>query len=67
MKELVSGGWYVGVICSTCGLPVYCIEDKHRGQKPIQFSEPGTFRIACPKCSDEHLYTTWDIQLLRTP
>jgi hypothetical protein len=67
MKERVPRGWYYGVICSNCGLPVYCLEDKHEGREPVRFNEPGLFKFGCENCSQQDLYHTSDIQILRAP
>lgn len=65
--EVISRAWYIGVICARCGLPIYCLEDKHEGKKPLRFSGPGIFRFICRSCSHEDLYRTSDIHILRAP
>lgn len=63
LTDLKEGAWYAGMRCQNCGKQIAIAETD--GARPLQLGGHGHFRLNCPYCGKDRLYTAHEVQRFR--
>lgn len=60
------GDWYYALNCKGCGEIIYVLDDRPKGEKPIQLAGDGQLSVPCGRCGHDDIYSIHELYTLQS-